>query len=151
MYPGARGLGNGFVDAMGNLLLCGGIGYSSATDAVGYVNDLWVFDVAQRQWAWICGNSSVNGDPVYEFQYESNPYVAPGARYGSALWNTSGNDPIIFGGYGSYLSTNGFLNDGFVLDVSVTASTPTPTPTPTHRPTPTPTPTPTPNRTPTPT
>jgi len=35
MYPGARGSGNGFVDAMGNLLLCGGIGYSPATDAVG--------------------------------------------------------------------------------------------------------------------
>jgi len=94
---------------------------------------MWVFDIKLGQRAWINGSSVVNTLAVYGALSESGPNSVPSTRYGSAFWDTSRTDPIVFVGNG-YINTSGsdFLNDVFALKKTF----PTPTPKPTRTPTP---------------
>jgi len=94
---------------------------------------MWVFDIKRGQRAWINGSSVVNTLAVYGALSESGPNSVPSTRYGSAFWDTSRTDPIVFVGNG-YINTSGsdFLNDVFALKKTF----PTPTPKPTRTPTP---------------
>jgi len=63
---------------------------------------------------------------------ESGPNSVPSTRYGSAFWDTSRTDPIVFVGNG-YINTTGsdFLNGIFALKKTFPTLTPKPTRTPT--------------------
>ncbi|KAK4530581.1 hypothetical protein CCYA_CCYA04G1438 [Cyanidiococcus yangmingshanensis] len=133
-YPGGRDYAASFVDVLGNLQLFGGEGYANSTNSSGYLNDLWVFDIGLHQWAWINGSTQANAIADYGVFNVSSPSVVPGARYGSVLWNTNRNDPIVFGGFGlsnSSTTAPGYLNDVFALAEVLPTPTPTPTATPT--------------------
>jgi hypothetical protein len=75
----------------------------------------------------------VNTLAVYGALSESGPNSVPSTRYGSAFWDTSRTDPIVFVGNG-YINTSGsdFLNDVFALRKAF----PTPTPKTSRTPTP---------------
>ena len=48
VYPGTRISSATWVDATGNLWLCGGTGYSNGV--LGDIGDLWSFDITLKQW-----------------------------------------------------------------------------------------------------
>jgi len=52
--PGARYNSAMWYDEHGYIWIFGGTGYSTAS--VGYLNDLWRYNIATQQWAWISGS-----------------------------------------------------------------------------------------------
>ena len=56
--PGGRSGAGSWIDSSGNLWLFGGDGTASSTS--GYLNDLWKFNPADEEWAWMSGSSSPN-------------------------------------------------------------------------------------------
>lgn len=108
--PGARDSGAGWVDREGNLWLFGGYG-RDANGHLGWMNDLWKFDIASREWSWMAGSNVlgwipwVEGDPVGvlgTFGTEGDFAAAnsPGSRTGAASWTDEKGDFWLFGGYG---------------------------------------------------
>jgi Galactose oxidase, central domain/Kelch motif len=82
--PGGRQSGVGWADANGNLWLFGGEGEDSVSTPNGILNDLWVYNIANKQWTWVMGSSTANQNGVYEAQ----PVVGPTNTTGAA--NTCG-------------------------------------------------------------
>jgi len=109
--PGARQAANAWVDSSGGLWLFGGYGYD-ATDAVGYLNDLWRFSPSTGQWTWINGGNADNASGVYGTQGTAAASNVPGARQAANTWIDSSGTVWLFGGSG-YGSTGGvgYLND----------------------------------------
>jgi len=69
--PGARSYSTSWYDGQGNLWLFGGSGYSSAT--MGSLNDLWRYNIASGNWAWMSGSTNlVAQSGVYGAQYTSS-------------------------------------------------------------------------------
>jgi hypothetical protein len=104
--PGARQASVSWIDAAGNLWLFGGYGYDET--GVGYLNDLWKFNVTTGQWTWVSGDNSYNQDGVYGTKGISAVTNKPGGRRGSISWK----DPSglwLFGGTG--FTTSGSLGD----------------------------------------
>src|SRR5665213_2231910 len=58
--PGARMRALSWTDSHGNLWLFGGYGVDSA-DAVGELNDLWMFNTASGEWTWMAGANNFGG------------------------------------------------------------------------------------------
>ena len=57
--PSARNSAATWVDATGNLWLFGGYGISTGAGAAAdYLNDLWEYNPASGQWAWVSGSNS---------------------------------------------------------------------------------------------
>src|ERR1035437_3079574 len=62
-------------------------------------SDLWEFDPAINQWAWIKGPGVVQEFPVYGVQCVPSPANTPGARaFGVATWVDNDNNLWLFGG-----------------------------------------------------
>jgi N-acetylneuraminic acid mutarotase len=55
--PGARQESLKWTDKQGNLWLFGGYGYEVSGN-VGYLNDLWNFNISDDSWTWMKGNNS---------------------------------------------------------------------------------------------
>ena len=96
--PGGRENAASWVDSSGNLWLFGGDGYDS-TGTLGYLNDLWEFDVTKEQWAWMGGSdivtssSSENGQPgVYGTLGTPSTTNIPGGRQGASSWVDVGGE-----------------------------------------------------------
>jgi N-acetylneuraminic acid mutarotase len=117
--PGGRYLGNGWTDGGGNLWLFGGIGFAAAGTS-GFLNDLWEFNPATNEWAWMGGGSTLPTLPVGSAG-NSGVYGAlgvaaagntPGGRFGASNWTDSGGHLWLFGG-GGYDAIGNFdlLND----------------------------------------
>jgi N-acetylneuraminic acid mutarotase len=62
--PGGRWGAVSWTDRSGNLWLFGGDGYD-ATGANGMFNDLWAFNTATMEWAWMGGSHIVNRGGKY--------------------------------------------------------------------------------------
>ncbi len=57
-YPSIRGWGaNCWTDTAGNLWLYGGYGRDSANN-VGFLSDLWKYNIATNEWTWVSGGST---------------------------------------------------------------------------------------------
>jgi len=122
--PGGRELAMSWSDSNGNLWLFGGWGYD-ANDALGSLNDLWMFSTSTNEWTWISGSSTIPsgcdlqtwancGQPgVYGKQGTPAPGNTPGGRQMAATWvDGSGNLWLFGGGYGYDANGNvGSLND----------------------------------------
>jgi len=80
--PGSRYGAVGWADASGNLWMFGGYGYD-ASDQLGALNDLWVFDPASAEWAWMGGN---------DLTCESDGCTSAGV-YGTLGVSAAGNIP----------------------------------------------------------
>ena len=114
--PGGRGSAVNWIDSKSNLWLFGGMGIDS-TGAECYLNDLWEFNPASKEWTWVSGASSVPHPPtgasgVYGTQGMASVSNVPGARYSAITWtDTSGNLWLFGGGGYDSIGTNGILND----------------------------------------
>ena len=81
--PGSRGYAAGWIDANGDFWLYGGEGYDSRGDFC-YPNDLWEFNVAQKQWIWQAGSKfCVDYEAGYSGDY--GPLGTP--AIGSSPWS----------------------------------------------------------------
>jgi len=113
--PGGRSSATGWTDFAGNLWLLGGFG-ADADGNGGYLNDLWLFNPASDDWAWMSGSSTVGsngGQPgVYGVLGTASAGNTPGGRNGASGWTDSSGNLWLFGGYGYDAGGNlGYLND----------------------------------------
>ena len=116
--PGGRVSVAGWADGSGNLWMFGGFGvYTGANCNLGYLNDLWEFDVLAKQWTWIGGSNTApwtdGGNPgVYGTLGTAGARSIPGSRYNAANWMDSSGNLSLFGGIGFDSNGNsGILND----------------------------------------
>jgi N-acetylneuraminic acid mutarotase len=112
--PGARGSASTWTDKGGNLWLFAGSGAGASTNpTLGTMNDLWKFNPAINEWAWMGGSSTT--------YYQSGAYGSlgtpasgntPGARGFATTWTDSSGHFWLFGGAGyDAQGVEGLLND----------------------------------------
>lgn len=107
--PGARISANTWMDSNGKLWLFGGDAIDS-NHRYGELNDLWVFDSATGEWAWMGGSNSIDNaaveSGVYGVQGKADAANLPPARKDAASWTDIHGNFWLFGGqrfaYGSY-------------------------------------------------
>jgi N-acetylneuraminic acid mutarotase len=116
--PGQRAGAVTWRDNRGYLWMDGGSGEDSATTNLwsGDLNDLWAFDPAGNQWAWMGGNTSFGNygwhSGVYGNQLIPAAGNLPGGRQSSISWTDGNGNLWLFGGAGYDLNgTHGLLND----------------------------------------
>jgi len=102
--PGGRGAGISWTDSSGNLWLFGGQGYDSMGQAY-YLNDLWEYAPATKQWTWVSGSNLVLGKANYGTLGVAAPTNVPGARSNAVSWKDNSGNFWLFGGQG--LDVNG--------------------------------------------
>jgi N-acetylneuraminic acid mutarotase len=116
--PGSRYSAATWTDRSGHLWLFGGVGYYSTNESWGFFNDLWEFDPASNEWAWMGGESSPvpatgYGQPgVYGTFGVPAAGNIPGGRNSASTWTDTSGNLWLFGGIGSDANGNdGWLND----------------------------------------
>lgn len=101
--PGARMQAVGWTDAKGNVWLFGGYGVDSA-DAVGELNDFWMFNPASGEWAWMAGANNFGGLQGISSTFAGWMTPAsgnePGGRQASTSWTDSAGNFWLYGGFG---------------------------------------------------
>ena len=85
--PGTRSLGAAWTGSDGHLWLFGGAGYDPQGNS-GFLNELWQYDPATNQWAWMAGQSVMQCGPNSMKQNCGNAGV-----YGTLGQPASGNLP----------------------------------------------------------
>jgi N-acetylneuraminic acid mutarotase len=120
--PNARDMALSWTDASGNLWLFGGENPVSSQQggSAGLMNDLWDYDPATSQWAWMGGNNSESVGGVYGTEGILSASNYPGSRSGANLWTDSSGNSWLLGGVGLDANwTLGYLNDLWLLNSSV--------------------------------
>jgi hypothetical protein len=84
-----------WTDNKGNLWLFGG--RNSDVNGVGYQNDLWEFNPATNQWAWISGSEPIFQTPGPPGIY-TTPGAVPGGRAYALGWADGDGNLWLFGG-----------------------------------------------------
>jgi N-acetylneuraminic acid mutarotase len=119
--PWARDGAASWIDAKGNFWLFGGV-----LEGHDFFNDLWEFNPATNQWAWM-GGSVISGINCPTYNCGQNGVYGklgtaaagntPGSRTSAVTWTDSHGNLWLFGGYG-FDSTGvwGFLNDLWELN-----------------------------------
>lgn len=116
--PGARQNAFTWVDTAGNLWIFGGSGKDSA-GTQGELNDLWEYNTATGQWAWISGSNTVNAAASYGTQGTASTGNTPGSRDSGVAWADSDGNLWLFGGNGNdSAGTEGLLNDLWKFDTT---------------------------------
>jgi hypothetical protein len=68
---------------------------------IGYLNDLWMFNITNIQWAWLSGNMTVNVPGIFGTKGVSSISNYPGSRFfHSMLFDPVQNNIYIFAGTG---------------------------------------------------
>jgi len=113
--PGGRSNGVSWTDAGGNLWLFGGLGWDGvATDGLGDLNDMWMFNPSTQLWSWMKGSSSntTNVLGIYGNKGFGTSFTQPGARQGAVSWSDTSGNLWLFGGVGlDAQNASGRLND----------------------------------------
>lgn len=127
--PGARQEATAWTDKNGNFWLFGGSGYTSSSSAYvyGWLNDLWEFKPATKQWAWMGGNNYVlcpanpycGNSGVYGTKGVPGTANTPGGRQSAVGWVDGNGNLWLFGGDG-FDSAGNFvlLNDLWEFNTS---------------------------------
>jgi galactose oxidase-like protein/Kelch motif protein len=147
--PGGRQEAVGWADAAGNLWLFGGEGEdgNNPPTANGILDDLWVYNIAAKQWTFVMGNTKANQTGVYEAQTVVGPVsttgaastcgltvgltvgsnvicspvsttgALPGSRWGASGWTDAGGNFWLYGGWG--LDSTGTNGNGALNDLWV--------------------------------
>jgi len=79
---------------------------------IGYLNDLWKYEVRNNTWTWVSGNNKANHRGVYgEMGNASSDYFPSSRREAVGWFDISTNEMWLFGGngYGSVDSIGVFL------------------------------------------
>ncbi len=102
--PGGRQGGVSWTDPSGNLWLFGGIGFDTAGNFWGYLNDLWEFSPSTGEWTWVSGTAAPTANPglsgVYGALGAAGAGNVPGGRNGPTAWADTSGNLWLFGGYG---------------------------------------------------
>lgn len=106
--PGARTSAVTWSDKNGNLWLFGGYGYSNSE--MGFLNDLWKYEISSNRWTWMKGDSSIQQTAIFGVCGVSNMSNQPGAGYGSISWTDTNGNLWLFGGFGYGEMNYGLLN-----------------------------------------
>jgi N-acetylneuraminic acid mutarotase len=117
--PGGREDGASWTDALGNLWIFGGWGYSASGSSYSSntLNDLWKYDISTNQWTWISGDSTHNQWGIYGTKGISAASNKPGVRSSSSTWIDASGKFWLFGGYGyDAFGNQDFLNDLWKFD-----------------------------------
>ncbi len=101
-------------DACGNFWNFGG--YAT----IGYLNDLWHYNVTTNQWTWVSGNNTSNQTATYGTLGISNAANKPGGKRGSVAWIDNNGYIWIFGGFDGTNCYNDLFR--FVPDSSCASS-----------------------------
>ena len=97
--PGARLMPVVWMDAAGDLWLCGGNGYDS-TNTKGELDDVWKYSPSGGEWTWVGGSDTLSPTGVYGTQgVATATNVLPG-RSAAAGWTDSSGNVWLFGGEG---------------------------------------------------
>ncbi len=116
--PGPRDEPVIWSDSAGDLWVFGGYGADS-TAAVGYLNDLWMYDPATQMWTWEGGSDLANQAGTYGTQGTASATNWPGARGGAVVWQDASGAVWLAGGQGiDSAGTSGDLNDAWEFDPS---------------------------------
>jgi N-acetylneuraminic acid mutarotase len=113
--PGARVAPVVWVDSAGNAWLIGGNGWGVA-NCVGALDDVWEFNPATNEWAWMAGPSGVGSTSgesgVYGTLGVAGAGNIPGGRLAAASWTGLDGSFWLMGGEGTdAIGANGYLND----------------------------------------
>ena len=109
--PGARAAATSWKDKTGKFWLFGGYG-NDYTGSTGYLNDMWKYDPATNDWAWMNGNNVINQWGVYGGIGLYSSSSTPGTRENAVSWRDTVGNLWLFGGYGKDVGGNyGQLND----------------------------------------
>lgn len=95
--PSARTGAFSWIGPDGALYLFGGSGRAASGD-MGWLNDLWKFDLATRQWTWLTGSSSANQNGVFGTLGEAGSDNTPCARSSGVSWTGADGALYLFGG-----------------------------------------------------
>lgn len=105
--PPSRGNANTWQDPSGNLWLFGGAQpETTSTSGANLCNDVWVFEPAANEWAWMNGEVQFG---LYSCTFTNATYGTLGApaaantpsgRIGAASWTDGSGNLWVFGGYG---------------------------------------------------
>ncbi|MEI6815984.1 MAG: kelch repeat-containing protein [Bacteroidota bacterium] len=100
--PGSRGFGAAtWVDTSGNLWIFGGYGH--AVSGLGYLNDLWKYDITTNEWTWMKGPNTINDLGNYgTYQVEATSNNPPCRSETNASWTDANNNLWLFGGVSSF-------------------------------------------------
>jgi N-acetylneuraminic acid mutarotase len=114
--PGSRYGGSSWTDSSGKLWLFGGTGIDTAGGLCTF-NDLWEFDSATDEWAWMGGTKLPNPDGDFQsgvYGTFGMPAIGniPGSRYNASSWTNNSGHLWLFGGYGYDANGEpGYLDD----------------------------------------
>jgi N-acetylneuraminic acid mutarotase len=114
--PSSRRYSASWTDRAGDLWLFGGNG-TDAIGTYGELNDLWRFNTANEQWAWMSGSAAVEQNGVYGILGTPSLANSPGTRNGAAFWTDSSGNFWLFGGDGWFIHSNGQQYDDFFNDI----------------------------------
>ena len=114
---GGRGWAATWVDKSGNLWLFGGDGCGGGSTAVGFLNDLWMYNIASGKWTFEGGDQITDQNGSYGLQYASSTSYLPGARTTPVAWTGADGSFWLFGGFGvDSNGATGYLNDLWRFD-----------------------------------
>ncbi len=116
--PGGRNAAIGWTGHDGQLYLFGGQGRATAA-TLGYLNDLWRFDIASNSWTWLNGSNTTNVAGVYGSLGTGNDSNSPGARAGAVARLGADASLLLSQGQGS----TGLFNDVWSYDSAANAWT----------------------------
>ncbi|MEQ9101076.1 MAG: fibronectin type III domain-containing protein [Imperialibacter sp.] len=97
-YPGGRSYPSGWIDADDNVWIFGGHGYD-AYGTLGHLNDLWKYNSATGEWAWMGGEDYSGAGGNYGTRGEGSTDNIPGSRANAVTWTDDNGDFWLFGGY----------------------------------------------------
>jgi hypothetical protein len=111
--PGARSGSAAWKDNSGNFWMHGGTGITTSAFTVGYLNDLWKYDLSTNEWTWMHGTAFLNQNGLYGTMGTPSAANFPGGRQFSSVWKDNTGSFWLFGGsgYDATSSTTGILND----------------------------------------
>jgi N-acetylneuraminic acid mutarotase len=117
-YPGSRAGSVSWVGLQGNLWVFGGIGYATGS-LIGYLNDLWMFNITTKVWVWVSGNNTRDAYGKYGTKGVPNAANYPGGRQDAMSWADPQKNLWLFGGKGVAGSGGGgYLNDLWMFNVT---------------------------------
>ena len=114
--PGGRCCSVGWADGNGDLWLFGGYGYDSKGTG-GSLSDLWEFNSATGEWAWMGGGTAVYGyyngpQPDYGTLGTPAPSNIPGSRDFAVSWTGNDGNFWLLGGLSYDVNYDwGYFND----------------------------------------
>lgn len=113
--PGARQRSVSWTDANGKLWLYGGNGNISTGGSPGILCDLWKYDPATNNWAFMRGITSTNQPGIYG----GGGVSRPGSRENSVSWTDPDGNLWLYGGAGYGVSGGwGYLSDLWRYEVA---------------------------------